>query len=134
MSETNDLKSRLKSMLDARAKATASQAAADQDKADAQRQEADLIEFMQDSGLQSVKIDGVHYAAKTTVYATIQDRDALQSWLENSPEADDDLMQFRPVAQRLNEIVRTKLANEEELPPGLSWRPKHYVSVKSDDK
>lgn len=90
-----------------------------------------LLDALDAMGLESVRIDGVHYSAKETKYAQITDRDELMAWLRESPEADEDLVQIKPVARNLNELVRSKLANGEELPPGVTFRPKRYVSITS---
>lgn len=76
---------------------------------------------------ESSKHDGVTYSRKETIYATVQDREAFVEWARN--EGLEDLTKVVEERARLAEIVRERHANGEELPPGVHWYPKQYISI-----
>jgi hypothetical protein len=61
----------------------------------------------------------------STVYAQVQDKQALIEWAQ---ENDDELVSLAPRKALLNQKVRECLDNGEPLPPGLGAYEKEYIS------
>lgn len=92
-----------------------------------EKYQADLYDAMDDIGMESTRIDGVSYARKETIYATVQDRDAFVEWAQ--AEGLGDLTKVVEEKARLSEIVRERISTSQELPPGVSFYGKQYISV-----
>lgn len=111
----------------ARLKAAATRAAERADKAkvafeDAQRK---FYEQMQDEGIGSIKVDGTNFVPAQTTYGQIQDREAFIEWArENEPE----LVEYHERKGLINELVRERIETGAELPPGVGFYVKEYVS------
>lgn len=87
-----------------------------------------LWERMDGSGVGSVEIDGKLYSkVAPQPYGTVADKAALRRWAVdegNMPE----LFEAEPRAQLINELVRLRIDNGEELPPGINFYVKNTVS------
>lgn len=101
---------------------------ADTAKAEMERYQAILFQEMRDERVTSLKHEGKSYAAKETIYATVQDLDAFAEWArENGLETE--FLKEAAVKRLLNELVNARLNSQEELPPGLGWYAKQYISI-----
>lgn len=92
-----------------------------------EKYQADLYESMSNMGMESTRIDGTSYARKETIYATVQDRDAFVEWARD--HGMEDLTKTVEEKARLSEIVRERIDTGQELPPGVHWYGKQYISV-----
>lgn len=90
--------------------------------------QAQLFNEMRDHGLETIKHDGVSYVSKTTVFAHVQDDEAFQSWCQEN-QVDDVYLSLKEEKGRLNELVREAIDNGMELPPGVVWYPREYISI-----
>lgn len=89
--------------------------------------EAETYELMRETKNLSVRRPGGSFSAKSTVYGHVRDPDAFQAWVEEQDMVDE-FLTTKPVGQRLNEFVREALDNGADLPPGVTWYPKDYIS------
>jgi hypothetical protein len=88
-----------------------------------------LWERMDATGVKSINIDSRTASAKSTIYGTISDKAKFIEWAEeNAPE----LVAPAPRKGLVNELVRQRLDNNEELPPGVNWYVDKYVSDTGD--
>ncbi len=101
---------------------------ADEAKAEHDELQRDMVEEMRASGDYSYKGDLASYSRKSTIYGTVQDLDQFINWAREQ-ELDSEFLKEKPVAQRVNEIVRAAVDNGEELPPGLGFYTKDYISI-----
>jgi hypothetical protein len=111
----------------AKLKAASSKAAERADKAkqafeDAQRK---FYDHMQDEGIGSIKVDGTNFVPAQTVYGQVQDREAFIAWAQENEE---ELLEPHERKALINELVREAVDNGTELPPGLGFYTKEYVS------
>ncbi|MGZ6570499.1 MAG: gp33 family protein [Solirubrobacteraceae bacterium] len=86
-----------------------------------------LWERMDATGVKSIGIDDRRYSAKTTIYGSVNDKTALRRWAVDEGNAPE-LFEPEPRKKLINELVRQRLDNNEELPPGVTWYPENYVS------
>jgi hypothetical protein len=101
---------------------------ADEAKAAHDELQADVFEDMRQEGHMSYKSDKASFSRKSTLYGTVQDRDAFIEWCHENDLADEFLKE-KEVAQRINEIVRGAIDNGEDLPPGLGFYARQYISI-----
>lgn len=87
-----------------------------------------LFDEMRDAGLLTVKTDNGTFSAKSTVYASVQDLDAFVEWCKQM-DLDEEFLRTKEESARLNEVVRAALDNGEELPPGVSFYAREYISI-----
>jgi len=92
------------------------------DYVDAERR---FFERMEAETVGSVKVDGVNFVPQTTVYGQVQDREAFIQWAESTDES---LLEPRERKALINELVREAIEQGAELPPGLGFYTKDYVS------
>lgn len=84
-----------------------------------------LWERMDASDVKSINIDGRTATAKSTIYGSISDKQAFIEWAEeNAPE----MVAPAPRKALVNELVRQRIDNNEELPPGVNWYVDKYVA------
>ena len=101
------------------------QGMADEAKELYERAHAALWERMDATGVSSITVDGVQNTRKSTIYASVNDKTEFMKWAEeNAPE----LVAPAPRKALVNELVRQKIDNGEELPPGVSFYTNDYVS------
>ena len=89
---------------------------------DAQRK---FYERLQDEGIGSIKVDGTLFVPQQTTYHQIQDREAFIAWAEENEE---ELLEPKERKSLLNELVKDYIERGEELPPGLGFYVKDYIS------
>lgn len=104
------------------------QIAADALKAEHDRKQAEVFSLMRERGLLTVKSEDASYSRKSTIYGHVQDRDAFVQWVKDSG-LDEELLVQKEKGQPLNELVRSMIDNGEELPPGLGFYAREYVSI-----
>lgn len=87
----------------------------------------ELVERMESSDFSSVKItEGVSISIKDDVYCTAVDKPAFHQWIkENSLE---DL--FTVNYQTMSSMVKTRLINGEEIPPGINTYFKQGITIR----
>lgn len=82
---------------------------------------------MEGRELKSARYDtSGQFSRKATIYAQITDKAAFLAWAEDN--LPDELTRLDVPSSRLNELVRSRLDTEEDLPPGLSFYTKRYIS------
>lgn len=89
--------------------------------------QASLYEQMRREGVISLRTQEGLFTTKSTVYAVVQDRDAFAEWCREN-DLTDELLSLKPAEQRLNEIVRERIDTKQDLPPGVGWYPREYIS------
>lgn len=75
-------------------------------------------------GKSTLNRNGVKFRPTNTTFAVIQDADKLREWLldqDGDDLADAGIVEDSFKKGELNRIVRTKLDNGEQLPPGLGY-------------
>lgn len=86
-----------------------------------------LWERMDAEGVTSMRIDGRLTEHHGTIYGSISDKSKFIEWAEeNEPE----LVAPAPRAALVNEMVRQRIDNGEELPPGVNWYVRKVISDK----
>lgn len=100
---------------------------AKQAKANYEKAQLELWERMDGTGVKSINIRGTSYAAKSTIYGTVQDKEAVRRWAVDEGNAPE-LFEMKPRKGLVNERVRQMIDNGEELPEGLGFYTDHYVS------
>lgn len=97
-------------------------------KADYKAAEAALFERFANDNVDGIKTAGYNFVPSRTVYGRVTDRDKLREWAEaNAP----DLFQPKEVGERLHDYVRAALDDGRELPPGLGFRVREYISQRA---
>lgn len=87
-----------------------------------------LIDRMEDTGTEGLKVAGTNFVPTKTIYGQIQDRTAFIEWAqENEPE----LIEHRERKELLNELARELLNDGEPFPPGMSFRVQEYISQRA---
>jgi hypothetical protein len=87
-----------------------------------------LFDKMRELGLMSMRTTEGVYAAKSTAYAQVNDHEAFQDWCRENG-LDTEFLKQKEIPQRLNEYVRHALDTGQDLPPGVTWYPKDYISI-----
>src|SRR5581483_6010803 len=83
-----------------------------------------LWERMDGSGVSRVEIDGRLYSkVAPQPYGTVADKAALRRWAVDEGNAPE-LFEQEPRAKLINELVRQRIDNGGELPPGINWYTK----------
>lgn len=128
-SETADFKERLEKLHDMKSKYRDLKRAAEEAKAAYDAAEREVYADMQDAGVLSIKSTNGHiYSARSTAYAQVQDRERFHTWCEQQGLTDD-LLRVREENARINDLVRTALDEGGELPPGLGWYTREFISI-----
>lgn len=92
------------------------------------KKQAIVFERMRVEEIGSMKYRGTNFVPAATVYAQIQDRAAFIEWAK---ENDSSLLQEKERDELLNALVRERLDNEEELPPGVGFRVREYIGQRA---
>lgn len=87
-----------------------------------------VLNRMEVEQTESQRVDGTLFVPTETVYGQVQDREAFIKWAE---ENDEQLFEPKERAQLLNQLVREKLDNGEELPPGVGFYVKKYIGQRA---
>lgn len=90
--------------------------------------EAELFQELTETNTYGIKQADARYDLKSTIYANVQDREEFVAWCQDNG-MDDVLLGLKEEKARLNEIVRAAIDNNEELPPGVGWYSKNYISI-----
>jgi len=86
-----------------------------------------LVDFLEGESMNSVKLDGgVSLTIKDDVYCSVADRESFYKWIkENGLE---DL--FTVNYQTMSSMVKQKLTNSEDVPPGINTYFKQSITVR----
>lgn len=120
---------RLRTLAELREKKNSTKKAADVAKAEFEQYQAELFADMQAEGFDSMKLDGVQYVRKATLYGQVQDLDEFRTWCHEHDHRAEDFLKEAVQAARLNELVREAVDNGAELPPGVGFYAREYISV-----
>lgn len=101
---------------------------ADELDAEFKKLQAALIERMDADECESLKVDGTLFVPASTPYGSVQDRSEFVAWAQ---ENDDSLIEPKERATLLNQLVRERLDNGEELPPGIGFYVREYISLRA---
>lgn len=84
---------------------------------------------MEQEEVESIKVSGRTFVRRApTEYHSMQDEAVFVEWaLENDPS----LVSYKGNRRLLNQLVRERIDNGEELPPGLGFYTREIVSVSS---
>lgn len=102
--------------------------------AQARQKTAELNQFqakvyarMEAEEIDGLKVNGVNFVrVAPQPYASIQDRDAFIEWARDN---DASLVSEKEEKRLLNALVRERVDNGEELPPGIGFYTKEIISV-----
>jgi hypothetical protein len=97
-------------------------------KAERERFELDTHTFMESEDLRTVRTGSHTFSAKETIYGQVQDEEAFRAWVRDN-ELEDEFFRSEEVKGRINELVREAIDSGRDLPPGLGWYPRKYVSA-----
>ena len=97
-------------------------------KAERERFELDTHTLMESEDLWTIRTGTHTFSAKETIYGQVQDEDAFRAWVKDN-ELEEEFFQSQEVKGRINELVREAIESGRELPPGLGWYPRKYVSA-----
>jgi len=86
-----------------------------------------LVEFLEDESLSSVKLDaGVSLTIKDDVYCSVADKESFYKWIHDNDLED----LFTVNYQTMSSMVKQKLSNNEEVPPGINTFFKQSITVR----
>ena len=108
--------------------AKAAQSLADGLKKEAKQFEAELWERASEAGTYGHRGREIRGDLKQTDYGTITDYDLFKKWVYDQ-NLDEELLKTQEESARLNELVRARLETGEELPPGVGWYTRKYISI-----
>lgn len=127
--QTTALRQRLERLAELKGVYRALKKEADEAKREYEEYQAALYADMQEAGIASLRsADGLIFSARQTAYATVQDRARFHEWVREQG-LEDVMLKTREESAVLNEAVREALANNTDLPPGLGWYPREYISI-----
>lgn len=90
--------------------------------------EAHCMERMRSEETDALRADGTLFTPVEKVYATVQDRQAFVRWAQtNDPE----LVEYKERGELLNALVRGSLDDGEELPEGVGFYTRDYISQRT---
>lgn len=100
---------------------------------EASKAERELFElethtFMESEDLRTVRTGSHTFSAKETIYGQVQDEDAFRAWVKDQ-DLEEEFFRSEEVKGRINELVREAIDSGRDLPPGLGWYPRKYVST-----
>lgn len=101
---------------------------AEQAKQDHDRFEMEVFQDMQSTNTFSQRQGNTRYDLKSTIFGVVQDREAFTAWCEQNGYDGEFLRRVEEKA-RVNELVRAAIDNNEEMPPGVGWYAKEYISI-----
>jgi len=122
------IEERLTKLRELKRAAEASQKQADADKADHAQYQEDLFAAMREAGVRSVKTNDAQFSARSTIYGSVQDIDLFMTWCKQH-NVSADYFTDKPSMRRINELVRDRLDAGDEIPPGVGWFPRDYISI-----
>lgn len=83
---------------------------------------------MEQDGIESQRSYGTTFSPVQKVYAQVQDRSAFVAWAK---ENDEELIQDKERKTELDRVVRTALEDGQELPPGIGFYTREYISQRN---
>ena len=90
--------------------------------------QAKVYERMERDGVESMKASGTLFVRSTTTYASMQNREEFIAWAEeNEPE----LFESKERKALLNALVRERLDNDQELPPGVCFYSRDTIAQRA---
>lgn len=103
-----------------------------QREADAAKDEHDrfqvaVFQYMKDRGTTSYGTEDETWVRKATTYGSITNREAFVKWAEEQGLLDE-FTQRKEVGKRINELVRQMLGDGQDLPPGVDFYEREYIS------
>jgi len=97
--------------------------------AELEQHQARVYARMESEDVESIRFNGRNFIrVEPQPYASIQDRDAFVEWARNN---DPSLVSEKEEKRLLNQLVRERLDNGEELPPGIGFYTKEIISVRA---
>jgi len=87
--------------------------------------QSSFMERMAAEGVDGIKIDGRNLVPAQTEYSSINDLDAFVEWAEANDPA---LLKVAANKDELNKLVRQRLDDDEEMPPGVNFYVREYIS------
>lgn len=100
----------------------------DEAKAAYEEAEAALLERMEHEDVPTIGVGTTLFTRAETIYGQVQDEAAFLEWAKGH---DEELFETKARKGLVNELVRERLDNGEELPPGVGFYPKTYISKKA---
>lgn len=98
------------------------------DKSERERFELDTHTLMESEDLWTVRTGTHTFSAKETIYGQVQDEEAFRAWVQDQG-LEEEFFRSEEVKGRINELVREAIDSGRDLPPGLGWYPRKYVSA-----
>lgn len=118
----------LLALRDLKAKRDTATASAKQLDVDYKKEQRRLMDRMEAEGASGHKADNTTFTPVTKEYGTVQDRSVFVTWaLEHEPE----LVEYKERGEQLNALVRQRLDDGEELPPGIWFYEREYISMRN---
>lgn len=123
-----ELRERLEELHRLKERASRSDKIAKERKQRAKDAEIDLFHYMQRNGLDAVAAGGHMFAPRSTTLGVVNDQAAFEQWLMEN-DLYDEYIRTEPQKARLNEMIRERIDNQQELPPGTNAYAKEYISI-----
>lgn len=114
--------------------------AADRAEKDYRELEAEIIADLENSSRRgSIKFDFggdlgvIQFVAKKTIFGRIIDKDAAIESFEREARVEE-MMGEKFESRRLNEYVKEKMENQQDLPPGVGYYERKFIQISEKDK
>lgn len=92
-------------------------------------QQAAVYAYMEEYDIESMKVDDLTFIRTAPrEFATVQDREAFVEWAMRN---DASLVAMKEEKRLLNQLVRERIDNGEELPPGIGFYTREIVSIRT---
>lgn len=101
---------------------------ADEAERDFKQWQQHCLTRMESEDAQSHRTDGTTFSPVEKIYASVQDRSAFVAWAKAN---DDELIEDKERGVLLSALVRERLDNGEELPPGVGFYTREYISMRA---
>lgn len=101
---------------------------ADRAKEEHDKLQAEVFSIMRDRKLLTHKMEDASFSRKSTIYGHVQDREAFANWCKKNGY-EEEMLVVKEKGQPLNELVRSMIDNGEDLPPGVGFYAREYVSI-----
>lgn len=88
--------------------------------------QARVFARMEDEEIDGMKVAGRNFVRSSTIYGSVQDRDLFIAWAEAN---DQSLVRPKEAGDLLNQLVRERIDNGEELPPGIGFYTRDIIKV-----
>lgn len=135
MSDLARLESKFRRLAELREQRDFDKQAAERSEAEYREYEAELLETIDESALRgSVEFDfggelgTIRFQPRRTIYGRIVDKNAAMEAFENEAIIEE-MTAPKIEAKRLNEYVRDRLEHDGNLPPGVDYYERKYVTI-----